>query len=100
MTARDGGCAHPGCDRPPSWCEIHHLLPWEHGGPTALGNLLMLCKAHHRQIHSTDWVVRLRDGIPEFIPPAWIDPEQRPRSRPRSWDATPAHEARRIAEFA
>ncbi|WP_433507922.1 hypothetical protein ACQP04_16560 [Pseudonocardia halophobica] len=61
----------------------------------------MLRKAHHRQIHSTDWVVRLRDGIPEFLPPAWIDPEQTPRSRPRDWDldavrAGPA----RIAEFA
>jgi 5-methylcytosine-specific restriction protein A len=60
----------------------------------------MLCKAHHRQIHSTDWVVRLRDGIPEFIPPAWIDPEQRPRSRPGTWDLTRAHQGPRIAEFA
>jgi hypothetical protein len=31
VTARDRGRAHPGCDRPPSWSEIHHLLPWEHG---------------------------------------------------------------------
>jgi hypothetical protein len=26
VTSRDGGCAHPGCDRPPYWCEIHHLI--------------------------------------------------------------------------
>jgi hypothetical protein len=32
VTARDRGCAHPGCDRLPSWCEIHHLKWWEHGG--------------------------------------------------------------------
>ncbi|WP_433502430.1 DUF222 domain-containing protein [Pseudonocardia halophobica] len=94
VIARDGGCAHPGCDRPPSWCEIHHLIPWEHGGPTALGNPVMLCKAHHRQIHSTDWVVRLRDGIPEFIPPAWVDHEQRPRARPRTWDLAGARNGR------
>ena len=25
---------------------------------------------------------RIRDGHPEFIPPAWIDPQQRPRRRP------------------
>ena len=32
VTARDRGCAHPGCGRPPSWCEIHHVTPWEQGG--------------------------------------------------------------------
>jgi Domain of unknown function (DUF222)/HNH endonuclease len=47
VTARDRGCAHPGCDRPPSWAEIHHELEWENGGPTRLDNLVMLCKAHH-----------------------------------------------------
>ncbi|MBW0131464.1 HNH endonuclease signature motif containing protein [Pseudonocardia oceani] len=79
VTARDRGCAHPGCDRPPSWSEIHHIHHWEHGGATALNNLVMLCKAHHRQIHHTDWQVRIRDGLPEFVPPRWIDPAQRPR---------------------
>ncbi|MHA6631955.1 DUF222 domain-containing protein, partial [Pseudonocardia sichuanensis] len=47
VTARDRGCAHPGCDRPPAWCEIHHILEWEHDGHTVLCNLVMLCKAHH-----------------------------------------------------
>jgi hypothetical protein len=46
VTARDRGCAHPGCDRPPSWTEIHHILEWEHGGPTRLDNLVMLCRTH------------------------------------------------------
>jgi len=81
VAARDRGCAHPGCDRPPSWCEIHHIVEWENGGPTRLDNLVMMCRTHHRQIHFTDWVVRIRDGLPEFIPPPWIDPEQRPRRR-------------------
>jgi hypothetical protein len=81
VAARDRGCAHPGCGRPVSWTECHHIVPWEHGGPTTLSNLVMLCRAHHRQIHSTDWTVRIRDGLPEFIPPRWIDPEQRPKRR-------------------
>ncbi len=79
VAARDRGCAHPGCDRPPSWSEVHHVREWQHGGHTHLDNLVMLCRAHHRQIHSTDWVVRIRDGLPEFIPPRWIDPEQEDR---------------------
>jgi hypothetical protein len=81
VAARDGGCAHPGCGRPVSWCEIHHLTPWEVGGETKLSNLAMLCKVHHRQIHSTEWICRIRDGLPEFVPPPWIDPQQRPRRR-------------------
>jgi 5-methylcytosine-specific restriction protein A len=83
VTARDRGCAHPGCTRPPSWCEIHHIHEWELGGDTALSNLVMLCSVHHREIHSSGWSVRIaRDGLPEFIPPPWIDIEQKPRRNP------------------
>ncbi len=78
---RGCGCAHPGCGRPPSWCEVHHLAPWEEGGETKIGNLAMVCRVHHRQIHHSEWIVRIRDGLPEFIPPAWIDPDRRPRRR-------------------
>ena len=82
VTARDRGCAHPGCSRPPSWCEVHHIVPWEAGGETSLDNCVMLCKVHHRLLHHSDWLVRIRDGRPEFVPPRWIDPEQRPRRQP------------------
>jgi hypothetical protein len=81
VAAHDHGCAHPGCGRPPSCCEVHHLTPWELGGDTKLSNLAMLCRAHYGQIHFTDWVVRIRDGLPEFVPPRWIDPLRRPRRR-------------------
>ncbi|MDQ2708604.1 MAG: HNH endonuclease, partial [Actinomycetota bacterium] len=81
VAARDGGCAHPGCGRPPSWCEVHHIVAWEEGGETALHNCVMLCKVHHRQIHHTEWHVRIRDGLPEFIPPTWIDRHRTPRRK-------------------
>ncbi len=86
VTARDRGCAHPGCTRPPSWSEIHHIIPWEAGGPTTLSNLVMLCTVHHRQIHSSGWSVRIApDGLPEFFPPTWIDPQQKPRRKPSAY---------------
>jgi hypothetical protein len=44
-------CAAEGCLRPYSWCELHHLRPWSHGGPTDLDNALPLCGHHHRRIH-------------------------------------------------
>jgi Domain of unknown function (DUF222)/HNH endonuclease len=51
LTVRDGGCVVPGCDRPPAWCEAHHVRHWLHGGPTDLGNLVLLCWTHHRAVH-------------------------------------------------
>ncbi|MEU8420945.1 DUF222 domain-containing protein [Micromonospora sp. NPDC048835] len=80
LVLRDGGCAFPGCDRPPRWCAAHHLRHWADGGPTSLDNAVLLCGHHHRHIHQTDWAVRLGDdGHPEFVPPAWLDPDQLPR---------------------
>jgi 5-methylcytosine-specific restriction protein A len=26
IAARDGGCAYPGCDKTPRWCEVHHIV--------------------------------------------------------------------------
>ena len=57
VAARDRGYAFPGCGCPPSWCDAHHLIEWQHGGPTAIDNLVMLCRFHHRLIHGSDWQV-------------------------------------------
>jgi hypothetical protein len=51
LAVRDGGCRFPGCDRPLAWCEAHHLRHWLQGGATDLGNLVLLCRAHHRAVH-------------------------------------------------
>jgi hypothetical protein len=55
LVVRDGGCAFPGCSRPPAWCEAHHLRHWLHGGATDLANLALLCRAHHRAVHEGGW---------------------------------------------
>lgn len=49
---RDKGCIHPRCDRPPSWTEGRHVIPWSQGGPTALSNLALLCSKHHHDLHA------------------------------------------------
>ncbi|WP_345632321.1 HNH endonuclease signature motif containing protein [Rugosimonospora acidiphila] len=77
---RDRGCAFPGCDRPPRWCDGHHLISWLDDGPTSLDNGVLLCAHHHRVIHQGDWQVKIApDGLPEFIPPRYLDPDQQPR---------------------
>ncbi|HEX7746717.1 MAG TPA: DUF222 domain-containing protein, partial [Micromonosporaceae bacterium] len=80
LVLRDRGCAFPGCDRPPRWCAGHHIQHWSAGGKTSLDNGVLLCARHHRVIHHDGWQVHIAaDGHPEFTPPAWIDPQQRPR---------------------
>lgn len=82
---RDGGCTFPGCDVPESACEAHHLTPWWAGGSTSLGNLSLLCHHHHALVEPAkfgtrdQWELRIAaDGLPEFIPPARLDPLRRP----------------------
>ncbi|HEY7174771.1 MAG TPA: DUF222 domain-containing protein, partial [Micromonosporaceae bacterium] len=80
---RDGGCAFPGCDRPPRWTQIHHIVSWLDGGPTDRDNGVALCTYHHRVIHHGDWSVHVGDDRrPSFVPPAHIDPQRRPRRNP------------------
>jgi hypothetical protein len=79
LVLRDKGCAWPGCDRPPRWCQGHHVVPWQDGGPTSLASSVLLCGFHHREVHKGRWQVRIAtDGHPEFIPPPYIDPQRKP----------------------
>jgi len=47
LVVRDGGCVHPGCDRPARWCDAHHKMHWIHGGRTDLDDLELRCRPHH-----------------------------------------------------
>lgn len=83
LAARDGGCRFPGCDRPPSWTEAHHIIPWQHGGPTDVDNGVLLCRHHHLLLHNNDWGITRVDGELAVVPPRSRDREQRPIPAPR-----------------
>jgi hypothetical protein len=51
LVIRDRRCRFPGCDRPPTWCEGHHVQWVSHNGQTKLDNLVLLCRRHHRLLH-------------------------------------------------
>jgi hypothetical protein len=55
---RDQGCRFPGCSNK-RFVHGHHIEHWLHGGRTRLGNLVMLCSFHHRQIHEGGFSIRL-----------------------------------------
>jgi len=65
LVIRDGGCRFPGCGRPQAWCDAHHIEHWADGGVTAMENLVLLCRPHHRAVHD-DFRVEMIDGGPEF----------------------------------
>lgn len=82
LELRDRGCAWPGCQRPLSWCEAHHVIPWSRGGKTDQDNGVLLCGYHHREIDKGDWEVFIRNGRARFRPPTWTDPHRTPTLNP------------------
>ncbi len=70
LEARDRHCVFPGCTRPLNWCDGHHMVWWTRGGETALPNLALLCRPHHRMVHEEGWVLeRTKDGNWKAKPP-------------------------------
>jgi hypothetical protein len=70
VTVRDRHCRFPGCEQPPSACQVHHLIPRAREGPTALSNLALLCRFHHLTvIHRWGWTLTCRtDGTTATSP--------------------------------
>ncbi len=55
LAARSNGrCSFEGCDRHWTNTKAHHRKRFEHGGPTDIENLELLCDAHHRHHHLVD----------------------------------------------
>ncbi|GAA4181089.1 HNH endonuclease signature motif containing protein [Gryllotalpicola koreensis] len=66
IALRDGGtCIIPGCDVPAQWCEVHHVTPYQDGGPTDVCNGVLVCFFHHHEIDTGPWSIRMKHGTPE-----------------------------------
>ena len=57
LAVRDRQCQFPGCHN--RRCDAHHLRHWADGGATALDNLVLLCRRHHRAVHEEGFRVTL-----------------------------------------
>ena len=57
LAARDGQCRFPGCQN--RRCDAHHIEHWADGGETALDNLVLLCRRHHRAVHEEGFRITL-----------------------------------------
>jgi Domain of unknown function (DUF222) len=83
LVIRDRHCRFPGCDRPPDWCEAHHVRWVLDGGPTCLDNLALQCSRHHHLLHSPGWHAKLLpDGTFIVTTPDGRTLEGQPPGRP------------------
>jgi hypothetical protein len=77
LAARDGGCVAPGCDRPPSWTEAHHIKHWARDrGRTDIADGVLLCRHHHLLFHNNGWEIDRIGGDYWLVPPLSVDPAQ------------------------
>jgi hypothetical protein len=82
LVIRDQHCRFPGCDRPPEWCEAHHVRWVLDGGPASLDNLTLQCSRHHHLLHSGWGAKLLPDGTVVVTSPDGRTLEGRPPGRP------------------
>ena len=78
IAARDGGCLGPDCDRPPAWCEVHHIDEFSLGGKTDLRDGVLLCRHHHLMVHNNGWRIARTGDRYWLVPPPGVDPSQVP----------------------
>ena len=69
ISARDGGCIGPDCDRPPAWCEVHHITEYSKGGNTSVEDGILLCRHHHLEIHNNNKRIKRIGNQYWLIPP-------------------------------
>ena len=67
---RDRGCRFPGCCET-RFVDAHHIHHWGEGGETRLGNLVLLCRSHHRLIHEKGYEI-VKDDNHDLI---FLDPQ-------------------------
>ncbi len=80
LHARDGGCRFPGCGATRR-LDAHHVEHWADGGDTCAGNLVSLCRHHHRALHEGGFSMAvIPDGEPEFRRPDGSRIPQHPRA--------------------
>lgn len=85
LIARDRGCTFPGCTRPATWSQVHHIDEWETGGDTDIDSLTFGCDIHHALVKdgphqwatTTTGTEHPTPGRTQWHPPEGVDPDRR-----------------------
>jgi hypothetical protein len=82
LRRRDRGCRFPGCTNH-RFVDAHDVRHWAKGGETSIGNLLLLCRRHHRLVHEGSYRVEsLPDRRVRFRHPSGVPIPDAPRPPP------------------
>lgn len=93
IEAMQATCCHPDCTVSVDECRIHHLDPWEAGGPTDLANLVAVCEVHHHLVHEGGWSLAMTaDRVA-----TWTQPDGRVYSTGSVLDRDPTRHRRRAS---
>ena len=79
MFARDKGCSYWGCDSTFSWTQAHHVTDYKITKRTSVDDGALACTANHATFEKMGWRSEMVGGFPHWVPPSWVDAEQRPR---------------------
>ena len=68
LDIRDETCRYPGCCES-RYVDFHHIQHWAEGGETRSGNLIKLCRFHHRALHMGLFTIEATgtDSAPQFV---------------------------------
>jgi hypothetical protein len=72
---------------------VNHVQRWEHGGPTDITNMALVCPHDHDDLDRGASITMIA-GVPHWIEPDYLDPTQTPRLNtahhlPRTLTQTP-----------
>ncbi|WP_080733853.1 HNH endonuclease signature motif containing protein [Rhodococcoides fascians] len=87
LIAADRGCSFPGCTRPATRSQTHHIEEWAQGGRTDIGDLTFGCDIHHPLVGPGDneWATTKAGpdhpypGRTLWHSPVSVDPQRRGR---------------------
>lgn len=75
-----GTCRSPWCGHTRG-LDVHHIVHWQHGGPTDTSNLVTLCRRCHRRLHSGEFSIRGNPDDPDSL--QFLNPRGQPMTRPQ-----------------
>ncbi len=80
LIARDRACI--GCGAKAAWCQSHHIVHWQDGGPTNLDNMCLLCSRCHHNVHDRNWQIeQTPTGAYQLRPPPPTKQARPPRPK-------------------
>ena len=51
---------------------------------TCVDDGTLVCRQNHAMFEQMGWQSIMLDDLPHWVPPAWVDPDQKPQTQPHA----------------